>query len=117
MTKSEHITFWTNSAKEDEITMNALFKDGRYTHSLFFGHLYMEKLCKALWIKNNNDNVPPYIHNLLKLLIGIETALSDNDLAFLDKLNDTSYLADTPIILIYSKKELQKNWLCYISTK
>lgn len=68
--------------------MDFLFDAGRYTHSLFFGHLYIEKICKALWIKNHKENTPPYIHNLLKILQGIETGLSDAQFVFLEQLNE-----------------------------
>ncbi len=88
MTKEEHIAHWLKSSEDDEITMMSLFKDGRYTHCLFFGHLYLEKICKALWVKNNRENTPPFIHNLIKLLQNSkETGLSENDMSFLDKLN------------------------------
>ena len=87
MTKQDHIDHWLNTAKEDEITMDLLFKDGRYTHCLFFGHLYIEKICKALWIKNNRGNTPPYIHNLVRILYGIDTGLMDEQNLFLEVLN------------------------------
>ena len=87
MTKQQHIAYWLKSSEEDEITMQSLFKDGRYTHCLFFGHLYLEKICKALWVKNNEGNTPPYIHNLAKIIEGINTGLFDIDIAFLVELN------------------------------
>ena len=31
-----------------------MFTSQRYLHSLFFAHLTVEKLCKAIWVKNNN---------------------------------------------------------------
>ncbi len=85
MTKEEHITHWLKTSEDDELIMRLLFKDGQYTHSLFFGHLYLEKVCKALWIKNNNGNTPPFIHNLVKLLPqGTDIGLSESDISFLD---------------------------------
>ena len=45
--------------------METLFSNKRYAHSLFFGHLYLEKLIKALYAKVTPDNpVAPKIHNL-----------------------------------------------------
>jgi HEPN domain-containing protein len=87
MTKQDHIAHWLNTATEDEITMNLLYKDGRYTHCLFFGHLYIEKIYKAIWIKNNKGNTPPYIHNLIRILQGIEVGLSDEQYLFMEILN------------------------------
>ena len=48
MTKEQHIAHWLKTSEDDELTMHALFETGRYTHCLFFGHLYLEKICKAL---------------------------------------------------------------------
>ena len=84
MTKEQHIAHWLKSSEDDEITMQALFQSGRYAHCLFFGHLYLEKICKALWIKNNDGNTPPFIHNLVKILDGIDTGLSESEMSFLD---------------------------------
>jgi HEPN domain-containing protein len=44
--------------------------------SLFFAHLVIEKICKALWIKHNEENVPPRTHNLIHIL---STTLLDLD--------------------------------------
>ena len=88
MTKEQHIAHWLSTSEEDEITMDGLFEIGRYTHSLFFGHLYIEKICKALWVKNNNGKMPPATDNLVTLLPKINLGLSEEDFSFLDKLNE-----------------------------
>jgi|SRR6185437_10536270 len=54
----------------------------------FLGHLYIEKICKAIWIKNNRGNTPPYIHNLVRILRGIDTGLKDEQMNFLEQLNE-----------------------------
>jgi len=41
-----------------------LFEKGDYTWSLFIGHLVLEKLVKAWYIKNTPD-LPPLIHDLV----------------------------------------------------
>ena len=53
----------------------------------FFAHIYLEKITKALWVKNNIDNVPLKTHNLLKLVNESCTVLPTTDQAFLLKLN------------------------------
>jgi HEPN domain-containing protein len=68
MTKTEHIEYWIRSSEEDWETVTSLFTTKRYIHSLFFAHLALEKLCKALWVKSNESNIPPKIHNLVRLL-------------------------------------------------
>src|SRR5439155_12685833 len=58
-----------------------------FSEALFFGHLYLEKLCKALWVKNNTSDDAPMIHNLLWLLDRAGIKASNDDLKFLDDLN------------------------------
>lgn len=88
MTKTEHIEYWIRSSDEDWETVTSLFTTGRYIHCLFFGHLALEKLCKALWVKNNESNIPPKIHNLVKLLQESNQDFNDEDLVFLEEFND-----------------------------
>ena len=68
LTKEEHINYWIDTAKRDWKTVNNLFGTKDYMPALFFSHLHLEKLCKALWIKNNESNHPPKVHNLIKIL-------------------------------------------------
>lgn len=55
-------------ADNDKGAAEALLAAGYYAHALFWLHLVLEKLCKAVWVKKNNDIKYPYIHNLLRLL-------------------------------------------------
>lgn len=32
--------------------------------ALFFSHLVIDKLLKAIWVKENEENIPPFTHNL-----------------------------------------------------
>ena len=66
--KEEHIAHWTASAENDWDTVIVLMDSKKWVHALFFCHLCLEKYCKAIWILNNEENVPPKIHNLLKIL-------------------------------------------------
>jgi HEPN domain-containing protein len=87
MTKEEHIKHWLKSADEDMKDIIVLFNNERYVKALYVGHLYLEKVCKALWVKNNIENIAPYTHNLNRLLEGIETGLSNDDIDFLNEIN------------------------------
>ncbi len=71
MNKADYVKYWVNSAKDYAKSYKALFASKRYLHALFFGHLHLEKICKAIWVKNNADNFPPRTHNLIRL---VETA-------------------------------------------
>ena len=60
------IKYWVESSDEDFSTMIVMYETNRYNWALFIGHLMIEKLLKALFVKVNSD-YPPYIHNLLRL--------------------------------------------------
>ena len=64
------------------------FKIKQYVYELFFAHLVLEKLCKAHWVKDNKENDPPEIHNLVRLAEQTKFNLSEDDMNFLRKMND-----------------------------
>lgn len=66
MTKQEKIEYWITSAETDFRAMNNLYKSKDYVWSLFLGHLVIEKLLKAIAVKNNEANVPK-VHDLNKI--------------------------------------------------
>ncbi len=88
MTKQEHIDYWIKSATDDWETVLSLFVTRRYTHYLFFAHLVLEKWCKAHWVKDNIENFPPRIHNLVKIAKLTNLGLSDEQMDFLRQFND-----------------------------
>jgi len=87
MTKKEHIQYWLKSAKDDLKTADQLFITKRYQHCLFFAHLHLEKICKAIWVKYNKTNYPPKIHNLNKILSQTPLLLTDEEKYFLEVMN------------------------------
>lgn len=87
MNKDEHINYWIKSAEEDWTTVNSLFAAKRYLHSLFFGHLTLEKILKSLWVQNNENNIPPKIHNLVKISHEAKLNLPDDVLKQLYEFN------------------------------
>ena len=86
-TKNEHIDFWLIQADDDWSAVDTLFKGRNYMQSLFFAHLVIEKICKALWIENNEGNVPPRTHNLIHLLSATPIELTDDKSEFMLSLN------------------------------
>ncbi len=66
MTKEEVIKFWLESSDKDFQTMDHLYVSGDYMWSLFIGHLVIEKLLKAYYIRTKDENYP-MIHNLLRI--------------------------------------------------
>ena len=77
-TKDEHIRYWIEQANDDWTAVNTLFNGKNYLQSLFFAHLVIEKLCKSLWIKHNEEMVPPRTHNLIHLLTATPIQLTDD---------------------------------------
>ena len=64
--KNKTKKYWLQSSDDDFETMLVLFSNKRYNWSLFIGHLMVEKLLKAYYVKVKNE-YPPLIHNLLRL--------------------------------------------------
>jgi len=85
--KETYINFWIEQAEDDWLAMGALMKGKKYLQALFFAHLVIEKICKAIWIKHNESNVPPRTHNLLYLIAATPVDLSDEESEFLLYLN------------------------------
>lgn len=68
MNKSDYITYWKTTANKDWDAVGHLFEKGDYLHALFFTHLVIEKLLKAHFVKDNENDFPPRTHNLLLLI-------------------------------------------------
>ena len=63
----DHINHWLKNAEHDLDTAESLFQNEKYDWCLFLGHLVLEKALKALYVKTNENKLPPKTHNLLKL--------------------------------------------------
>jgi len=88
MKVEEHYNFWIESAERDLIVANTLFETGKYDWCLFLGHLVLEKTLKAIFVKTNENQLPPKLHNLNRLaeLDGIK--LSKEQEIFFNRAND-----------------------------
>ena len=87
MTKKEHINYWTKQVVDDFDCSNVLYEASYYAQSLFWAHLALEKLSKALWIKTNEGNTPPFVHNLLRLISLTNVTFSEDQLQFFNEMN------------------------------
>lgn len=63
MTKDDLIRFWEEGSKEAWQTVQALLSSKRYLHALFFCHLTLEKLLKAIYVLHCKQ-APPPVHSL-----------------------------------------------------
>lgn len=76
MTKEEVVLFWINSSEDNYNSMINMFNAGEYVWSLFIGHLAIEKLLKAYYVKNVELKLPK-IHDLYKLAIKSNLSLTE----------------------------------------
>jgi len=73
------IAHWINSSDKDFDIVELLFKNKEYSHCLFFGHLVIEKLLKALYAKSHpKEPYAPKSHNLLYLASKCNLELDEN---------------------------------------
>lgn len=86
MEKDELIHYWIESSDNDYIAMTHLFEKGDYAWSLFIGHLVVEKLLKAWFVKNISNN-PPFVHDLVRLAMKGELSLDGVQMDLLDAIS------------------------------
>ncbi len=73
-----HVEYWSKSSKRDYRTMLGLFRIKRYSDSLFYGHIVLEKMLKALVVQKTKD-IAPRTHdlNILADLAGMKIDKDD----------------------------------------
>lgn|SRR5690554_1093462 len=76
LNKEQLMNYWLEGSEDDFETMIVMFNSKRYNWSLFIGHLMIEKLLKAYFVKVKSD-YPPLIHNLLRLAEKAELELTN----------------------------------------
>jgi HEPN domain-containing protein len=86
MNKEEIIRYWIDSSDCDFKTMKHLFDSKDYTWALFIGHLVIEKLAKAYYVKTI-DNCIPFSHNLIFILSKTGVVLEEKKSDLLSDLN------------------------------
>jgi HEPN domain-containing protein len=86
MDADKTVVYWVRTAKKDYRVMRHLFANKDYAHSLFFGHLTLEKLLKAYYCKNRKAHAP-YKHNLLLLAEEAGLKLSGERRELLEAVN------------------------------
>ncbi len=76
MNREEIINYWMVEAEESLEVADHLFEKKDYSYCLFFGHLAIEKMIKAVIVKNSQTDVPRS-HNLLRLAKAAEINLTE----------------------------------------
>jgi len=68
--------FWRDEAEEALKVAYHLFEKKDFSYSLFFGHLAVEKILKAVYVVVKEEH-PPYIHNLIRLAEAIDIHMTE----------------------------------------
>ncbi len=87
MDVKQNIEYWLKTAAHDMEVAETLFQNQKYDWCLFIGHLVIEKTLKAFYVRDKQE-IPPKIHNLVKLAENTELSMTDDQLAFLADVND-----------------------------
>ncbi len=88
------ISYWLESAAYDLETGKTLLRSKKYPYALFFGHLAIEKVLKALVVKQTGDHAP-FSHSLVvlagKSALGISEAMIDQLAEFMEFHTEARY--------------------------
>jgi HEPN domain-containing protein len=78
--------YWIESSDKDFKTMMDLVSTQNNNWALFMGHLVLEKLLKAIFVKNKKE-FPPLIHDLRRLCEKANIDLDSNRIVMLDSIS------------------------------
>ena len=87
MEKQEKINYWLKSAENDWTVTGHLFEKGDYPYALFFGHLTIEKLLKAVFAGKFVEP-PPFTHRLSYLAEKAGIELTEGQMEMLEIITD-----------------------------
>jgi len=108
------IKYWIEMSDADFDTMNQLYIIKKYNWALFIGHLVIEKLLKAYFVKTY-DQHSPFIHDLLKLALKSDLILSEEQKLVLDTVTTFNINAryDDYKLAFYKKctKAYTRKWI------
>ena len=79
------IEYWRESADRDYKTMQNLVASNDYHWALFMGHLVLEKILKALYVKRKKEQAV-FSHDLLRLTNNIDLSLTNEKEDWLDTI-------------------------------
>jgi HEPN domain-containing protein len=89
------VKYWLDSAEDDWRVAKHLFEKDDYSYCLFFGHLAIEKILKAVYVDRLKDN-PPFTHRLVYLAEKASLELTEDKLRILETVTDFNLEARYP---------------------
>jgi HEPN domain-containing protein len=85
LSKNDHISYWVTTSEQDWERALVMYERKDFVFCLFCVHLSLEKLSKALWVKENpNNNYPPRIHDIKHLLADTSFLPNKEESFFID---------------------------------
>ena len=84
--KERIINHWIESSENDFKAMIDLYQTQNNNWALFMGHLVIEKLLKAVYVKSK-DEFPPMIHDLRRICEKAEIELDMSHQILLDSIS------------------------------
>jgi HEPN domain-containing protein len=82
----KQVTFWREGSVEDWAVALELIKKRHNRHGLFFAHLALEKLLKALVVQNTGE-LAPRVHSLVRLAELAAVTPDEHQLDILAEMN------------------------------
>jgi len=95
MDKTEKINYWCRLSDSDWIVAGHLMEKGDYPYALFFGHLTLEKILKALFVAVKGGT-PPLTHRLVYLASECDLSLTETQTELLEIVTDFNLEARYP---------------------
>lgn len=109
-----NVNYWIQSSTDDLDTAVKLFESKKYHHCLFFVHLALEKILKAIFVSKKNEPAP-FKHDLVRLAEKTELKIDNNTILQLAEISSFNIAAryDDYKFKFYKKatKEYAKKWL------
>lgn len=79
------VNHWLETSEQDFETMIKMFDSKSYNWALFIGHISVEKLLKALFVKKNNKHAP-FTHNLYRIAELSKIDMDEEQADWLDEI-------------------------------
>lgn len=83
----KHVKYWLEESEKDLPVAESMLEKGHFNWSLFIGHLVLEKIIKAIYVREH-QKIAPRIHDLVKLAKATSLNLSEEQLMFLGEVSD-----------------------------
>lgn len=103
------IAYWFGNAESKLAVMETLYKNKKYSDALFFGHLALECILKAIVVQATKDHAPR-THNLTRLAELGKLTLTLEQKKFLAQVNEFNLQARYPDVKFMFYKQCTKKF-------